>query len=209
VPEPALHERRALRAVDRDHRRKAARELPGDPGVWMFITADVFLFGVYFFVFSQGRLADPDLYEQSRRQLSATIGVANTLILLTSSWLVALAVVAAREARREAVTRCLKLAIGVGAAFAVMKVVEYSLKIHAGVTVTTNEFFGYYYGFTAIHFLHFLIGMAVLGVCLAKAGRDAIDDRYVVWIESSGCYWHMVDLLWIVLFPMLYLLRAT
>ena len=207
MPEPAR--RATLRAVDRGQGRKAARELPGDSGVWMFLTADVFLFGVYFFVFIQGRLADPELYEHSRRQLSATIGLANTLILLTSSWLVALAVAAAREADRESVRRFLKLAIGVGAAFAVTKIVEYSLKIHAGITVTTNEFFGYYFGFTAIHFLHFLIGMAVLGVCLAKARREAIDDRYVVWIESSGCYWHMVDLLWIVLFPMLYLLRAT
>ncbi len=206
---PDAAARAPLRVVDRDPRRKTARELPGDSGVWLFITADVFLFGVYFFVFIQGRLADPELYEQSRRQLSATIGLANTLILLTSSWLVALAVAAAREADRESVRQFLKLAIGVGAAFAVTKVVEYSLKIHAGITVTTNEFFGYYFGFTAIHFLHFLIGMAVLGVCLAKARRDAIDDRYVVWIESSGCYWHMVDLLWIVLFPMLYLLRAT
>lgn len=200
--------RAPLRVVERDHRRKIASELPGDSGVWLFLTADVCLFAVYFFVFMNARLADLELYEESRRQLSATLGLANTLILLTSSWLVALAVAAARAADRDAIVRFLKLAIGVGGAFAVTKIVEYSLKIHAGITVTTNEFFGYYFGFTAIHFFHFLIGMGVLGVCLAKARREAIDERYVVWIESSGCYWHMVDLLWIVLFAMLYLLRA-
>lgn len=188
---------------------KAPGRLPGDPGVWMFITADVLLFGVFFFVFTSGRLADPEGYERSRQHLDAGFGLANTLILLTSSWLVVLAVEAAREGNREHVIRLLKLAMLVGAAFAVTKIVEYALKIQAGITVTTSEFFGYYYGFTAIHFLHFVIGMGVLALCLAKARREAIDERYVAWIESSGCYWHMVDLLWIVLFPMLYLLRAA
>jgi len=64
------------------------------------------------------------------------------------------------------------------------------------------------FALTGLHFLHFLIGMVVLAVCLAKSRNDALDERFVVWIESSGCYWHMVDLLWIVLFPLLYLLHA-
>jgi nitric oxide reductase NorE protein len=63
--------------------------------------------------------------------------------------------------------------------------------------------------FTGIHFLHYIIGMVVLMICFHKAKTQPIDGNYVVWIESSGCYWHMVDLLWVVLFPMLYLLRAT
>ena len=201
MPSPAL---RAVRAPG----TATPRVLPGDPGVWMFITADVTLFCLFFFVFTSGRLADPDAYEISRQQLDPRFGLANTLILLTSSWLVVLAVHAARAGGREEVRRYLKLAMLVGAGFAVTKVAEYTLKISAGITVTTSEFFAYYYGFTAIHFFHFLVGMAVLAVCFAKAREEAIDERYLVWIESGGCYWHMVDLLWIVLFPMLYLLRA-
>jgi nitric oxide reductase NorE protein len=189
--------------------RERPGTLPGDPGVWMFLTADVSLFGLFFFVFTSGRLAAPEIYEQSRRQLSASIGLTNTLILLTSSLFVALAVDAARQGERDRVKRNLALAMLAGGGFATLKVTEYALKIHAGLVVTTNEFFAYYYGFTAIHFLHLLIGLGVLGVCLAKARSEAVDARYVVWIESSGCYWHMVDLLWIVLFPMLYLLRAA
>ena len=187
----------------------AGARLPGDDGVWMFLTADVLLFGLFFFVFTKCRVANPLLYEESRRHLDPAIGLVNTLILLTSSWFMVLAVEAARSGDRDRVERNLKSAMLVGACFAVTKVIEYGLKIRAGITVTTNEFFAYYYGFTAIHFVHFLIGMAVLAVCLSKARREAIDARYVVWIESGGCYWHMVDMLWIVLFPMLYLLRAT
>ena len=209
MPEAVL---RGLPRPPREAARPARRgpgTLPGDPGVWMFITADVTLFCLFFYVFMSERFAAPALYEESRRQLSAAIGLANTLILLTSSLFVALAVEAARESARAEVKRYLSFAIAAGLGFAVLKLVEYALKISAGLTVTTNGFFSYYYGFTAIHFFHVVIGIGVLTTCFLKARRDPIDGRYVLWIESSGCYWHMVDLLWIVLFPMLYLLRAA
>jgi nitric oxide reductase NorE protein len=152
----------------------------GDDGVWFFISADIALFAVLFAAFMFHRHEDPLLFEQSRHLLDAGVGTLNTLILLTSSWLVALAVHAAREGDRAAVSRYLTAGIGVGAGFAL----------------------------TGLHFVHFLIGMAVLTVCWHKCRRDPIDSHYRVWIESSGCYWHMVDLLRIVLFPMIYRLRA-
>jgi len=203
MPEAALRVVRPARAAAH------GTTLPGDPGVWMFITADVSLFCLFFYVFITSRLAAPALYEESRRQLAAGIGLANTLILLTSSLFVALAVEAARESERAAVRKNLRYAIAAGGGFALLKLVEYAVKISHGINVTTNEFFAYYYAFTAIHFFHVLIGIAVLSACFVKARREAIDERYVMWIESAGCYWCMVDLLWIVLFPMLYLLRAA
>ncbi len=175
--------------------------LPGDAGVWVFICADIFAFGLFFLLFMRGRVAHPALYDRSRQLL-------DPLILLTSSWFMVMAVTAAREGVRSRVIRNLVLAIGVGSGFAVTKIVEYSIKIHAGITMLSNEFFTYYFVFTGIHFLHFLIGMVVLTVCLTKARKQPMDANYVVWIEASGCYWHMVDLLWIMLFPMLYLLKA-
>ena len=96
----------------------------------------------------------------------------------------------------------------VGAGFAVSIIFEYWQKISHGITLLSNDFFMFYFALTGLHFLHFVIGMVVLAVCLAKSRTDALDQKYVVWIDSSGCYWHMVDLLWIVLFPMLYLLHA-
>jgi len=182
--------------------------LAGDDGVWFFISADITLFGVLFLLFVTERYKAAPLFESSRQQLEPLFGVFNTLVLLTSSWLVALAVQAARGADRPRLRRRLLLAMVVAAAFAVAKAIEYGQKFAAGITLVTNDFFGFYFALTGLHFLHYLVGMGVLAVCFAKAGRDSLDDRYVVWIESSGCYWHMVDLLWIFIFPMLYLLRA-
>jgi nitric oxide reductase NorE protein len=183
--------------------------LPGDSGVWLFIFADLCAFAVFFLVFTAGRSANPELYEASRLALDPRVGLANTVILLTSSWLVARAVHAARAGDRAGAVRGLAAALAVGATFGVSKISEWAAEVARGNTLLTNEFFAYYFAFTGIHFLHYAVGMAVLAVCVAKARRDPLDAHFRVWIESSGCYWHMVDLLWIVLFPMLYLQRAA
>ena len=156
------------------------------------------------------RLADaaaPALYEKSRQALDPAIGLLNTLILLTSGWLMVQAVAAGRDGDRPRVLRFLALTVLVGCGFALTKVLEYATKIRAGISMLTNEFFMYYFILTGIHFLHFVIGIIVLVVCLMKARREPLDARFTVWFESAGSYWHMVDLLWIVLFPLLYLLR--
>ena len=181
------------------------RRLAGEPGVWVFIGADMAAFGLFFLIFTVGRVGHPALYEQSRQALNPTIGLLSTLFLLTSSWLVVLAVGAARQGDRGPARILLMLAMLVGAGFAVNKVIEYTTKINAGITMLTNEFFTYYFIFTGIHFLHFIIGMVALGLCVSKARHERSSTRFLTWIESVGCYWHMVDLLWIVLFPMLYM----
>jgi len=183
--------------------------LPGDSGVWTFIIADMTAFAAFFLVFTAGSIESPELFEQSRKQLDAGLGLANTLILLTSSLFMVLAVEAARRGDRAATIRNLAATMLIGSGFAITKVIEYQHKGAAGISLLTNEFFSYYFAFTGIHFLHFVIGMAALAMMLSRAGRDAIDQRFVTWIEATGCYWHMVDLLWIMLFPMLYLLRAA
>ena len=185
------------------------RKLAGDAGVWFFISADITMFAVLFLLFLVERYRAVALFEQSRLQLDPALGVLNTLILLSSSWLVALAVHSARHGKRAAVSRYLGLGMLVGAGFAVTKIYEYWHKIAAGITLLSNDFFMFYFALTGLHFLHFAIGMVVLAVCWSKSRGDTLDDNFVIWIESSGCYWHMVDLLWIVLVPLLYLLHAT
>jgi len=207
TPRPPLAT--AFAVAGRTGRPPSRDSIPGDAGVWVFITADICAFALFFLLFTVGRVAQPALYEASRRALDPNLGLLNTLILLTSSWFMVRAVQAARRGERAAISVNLVLAIVVGAGFAATKAFEYGEKFSHGISMLTNEFFTYYFVFTGIHFLHFLIGIAALSVCLIKARAGALDAKFVTWIEATGCYWHMVDLLWIVLFPLLYLLRAA
>ncbi len=177
------------------------------PSIWAFIAADCASFGIFFAVFMVQRIDQPALFNQSARLLDVRLGLLNTMILITSSWLVALGAAAARRNDLPAFRRLLFGAIGVAAWFAAVKFIEYGDKIRHDITPLTNDFFSYYFVLTGVHLLHYLVGMAVL-IYLYRlaAGRRTVDRRYLNWIESGGIYWHMVDLLWVVLFPMFYLL---
>ena len=179
------------------------------PAILTFIAADVMAFGLFFALFMIQRSHDPALFNHASQSLDVRLGVLNTLILVTSGWLVVLAVEAARRGEREPLRRFLLLAMAVGLGFAVSKSVEYSIKISHGLTMLTNDFFMFYFFLTGIHFLHYLVGMGVLAMLWFKAGREAPDGPLLGWIESGGLYWHMVDLLWIMIFPLLYLLGAS
>jgi nitric oxide reductase NorE protein len=185
----------------------ARAALPGDSGVWVFIFADMCAFALFFLLFAVGRMAEPALYETSRQHLDLWFGLANTLILLVSGAFMAQAVRQARSAEWRASRLSLFLTLGVGMLFAVSKVLEWSAKAKAGIGLTSNEFFTYYFVFTGIHFLHFVVGVAVLGVLIARCRQALPQADKLRWIEAGGAYWHMVDLLWIVLFAMLYLMK--
>ena len=193
--------------------RDRSAAIPGDSGVWVFIFADMCAFAVFFMLFAVGRIAQPELYEASRQQLDLGMGLANTLILLTSGAFMAQAARQARSGNWIAARRSLILTLVVGSLFGATKVIEWSAKAAHGITLTTNEFFTYYFVFTGIHFLHFVVGIGVLLVLIARsrggAGHTDGQAGQLRWIEAGGAYWHMVDLLWIVLFAMLYLMRAV
>ena len=189
----------------------AARNIdwPGDQGVWFFIVADMCGFAIFFLLFSFGRMEQPALYEASRAQLDLHLGLANTLILLTSGAFMARATRQARVADWAGARSSLILTLSVGSIFALTKAVEWGMKIANGVGLATNEFFTYYFVFTGIHFLHFVIGIGVLAVLIGRCRRDLPQADRLRWIEAGGAYWHMVDLLWIVLFAMFYLQSAA
>jgi len=183
-------------------------KLPGDEGFWFFIAGDLCLFAVLFLVFITARMDAVGQFELARKKLHPGLGLVSTLVLVTSSYFMVRAVVAARAGLRGPVVRDLSLALGIGWFFAVVKAVDYGGKFAAGIGPTTNDFFMYYFALTGLHLVHYAAGLAVLTISLLRAFRGGLRSGYTRWIESVGVYWHMVDLLWIFLFPMFYLLRA-
>jgi nitric oxide reductase NorE protein len=176
------------------------------PGILTFLFADVAVFGLLFAAFMMERMHQVALFDRSSATLDVKLGMLNTLILLTSGFCVVLAVHAARQGRAIVTRRWLLASFVVGAGFGVTKLTEYSAKIGHGITMLTNDFYMFYFVLTGVHFIHFLAGMGVLAVLWFRAAREPVDGPLFGWIESGGLYWHMVDLLWIVIFPMLYLL---
>ena len=182
--------------------------LPGDEGVFFFIIADMAMFALFFLLFMVGQAQDPETYRSSRALLDPVLGLTNTLILVFSGWWMVRAVEAGRAEDWALARRRVLAAILFGSAFAGTKAFEYYSKISAGIDLTTNEFFTYYFAFTGIHFLHFVLGIVVLAVTALKLAKPE-GEKTRIWLESAGAYWHMVDLLWMVLFPMLYLAGGT
>jgi len=176
-------------------------------GVWVFIAADMAMFGLLFISFMLDRSKQLAVFQTSRSFLNPNIGGLNTLILLGSSWFVALAVDAAKKSDGSRTCRYLACGIACGLAFGVSKAFEYTEKLRSGISMPSNPFFTYYYALTGIHLLHVAAGTVVLGVMLVKARRGAYDGRNYAGLETGASYWHMVDLLWIMLFPLLYLMR--
>ncbi len=182
--------------------------VPGELGIWMFIAGDVVLFSLLFFLFLQFRAGQEAQFTESQRHLNQALGLVNTLLMLSSSWLVASAVQAARRQQWQIASRCFASAFACGAGFIVVKYFEYGEKIRAGFTPNSNDFFMYYYVYTGIHLIHVVIGMGVLAtltIYTRSAGRAA----KVQHLESGATFWHLVDLLWIVLFALLYLVGQT
>jgi nitric oxide reductase NorE protein len=178
---------------------------PGTDGVWTFVFMDMIIFLMMFLSFMTERLRHGALYAASQLRLNEFFGLANTLILLTSSWMVVEAVQAARRNEVRRVRRFLGLAWMLGLAFAVDKFVEYYLKIRAGVTPATNSFYSFYFFITIVHFFHVIAGMFFIAYCRGNARLRIGSERYVTGLENVGLFWHFVDVLWIFIFPLLYL----
>lgn len=176
------------------------------PGILTFIIADMIIFGVLFVAFMVERSGQVTLFDLSSATLNVQLGLLNTLILVSSGLFVVLAVQAARQGQSQATRAWLLASFAVGAGFGITKLIEYGDKLEHGITMLSNDFYMFYFVLTGVHFLHFLGGMVVLAVLWFRAGREPVDGPLFGWIESGALYWHMVDLLWIVIFPLLYLL---
>lgn len=190
-------------------RGTAAPRVPGENSLWLLILGDMVIYAIMFLVFAYSYQQQPDTFAAGQALLNKSFGFINTLLLLTSSWFVAKGVRSIRCQPRLDASHWLLLALVCGGAFVVSKVVEYSLKINAGMVLTSNDFFMYYYMITAFHLIHVLIGMSVLVFMWRTARHPQVSAEDVRFLESGATFWHLVDLLWIMIFPLIYLLGRT
>lgn len=179
--------------------------IPGEAGVWVLIGGDLVLFSFLFLTFLSYRAQAPELFGAGRALLDPVLGLVNTLLMLTSSWCVASGVTAVRRGQDGIPHRCFAMALACGAAFVAVKYVEYGAKLRAGITMMTDDFFMFYFAYTGLHLIHVLIGMGVLVAMTVHARGRRTTTVHAALIESGASFWHLVDLLWIVLFALLYL----
>ncbi len=178
---------------------------PGTSGIWTFVFIDMVVFLFLFVVYVSERLRLTDTFVEAQHHLSPAVGLLSTLALLTSSWCMAEAVHAARRTDMRRTGLALSAALLFGAVFAVNKIIEYGGKFEAGITPVTNGFYTFYFLITGLHFLHVLGGMVFMIHCRRQLAHESGDPAYVTKLENVGLFWHFVDVLWLFIFPMLYL----
>jgi cytochrome c oxidase subunit 3 len=200
----------------------------GSLGMWVFLVTEIMFFGGLFMAYTLYRSAYPAAFAVASNHLDLTMGAINTVVLICSSLSMAMAVYFAQTGDRRLQVICLVLTIILGATFLGIKAVEYHQKYvdnlipgtlipghpfswggHLPVGVSAQNiqmFFWIYFAMTGIHALHMIIGLVLLAILAVQAYRGRFTPEYHAPIELTGLYWHFVDIIWIFLFPLLYLL---
>jgi cytochrome c oxidase subunit III len=189
----------------------------GRMGVWLFLVTEILLFGGLFCAFAIFRSKYFPSFVEAHHHLDRVMGGINTIVLICSSFTMALAVRSAQKNETKKTTALLLITLACAGAFLVVKYFEYGHKIHDGLlpgrffSATGFEsghagiFFSIYFMMTGIHGLHVVIGMALIMWILLRNMKSEFSQRYYAPVENVGLYWHLVDLVWIYLFPLLYL----
>lgn len=184
---------------------------PGDFGIWLVVYIELITFGLLFIGYAFARAGEIEIFNQSQLLLDQKLGFINTLILLTSSYFVVKALEAVKkfdaDVARKKASRWLIYAMSLGALFLVIKILEISDKYSQGINLSTNTFFMFYIIIIVFHFLHVVLGMIILFNVRQNVKAQMYSKDNFKGIETGGVYWHLVDLLWIVLFPLVYIMR--
>jgi cytochrome c oxidase subunit 3 len=191
-------------------------DLASKTGMWLFLFTEMLLFGGLFVVYSVYRYRNPEAFHLAAKELSVFIGTLNTIILLTSSATIAMSITAIQKNNKKLALVLAGITILLGLAFLVNKYFEWGEhireQIYPGSSVLALRgqgdvlFYGLYFFMTGLHALHIIIGLVFIGIVTGKITRNKITfDNYVL-LENSGLYWHLVDMIWIFLFPLFYLI---
>jgi cytochrome c oxidase subunit III len=187
-------------------------------GMWVFLVNEVMFFGGLFTVYIVYRTLHPDGFAHASHHLDVTLGTINTVVLITSSLTMAMAVWASQVGRRRMLIWCIVLTAALGAVFLVIKGYEYWHKFHEHLVPgahfmwdgpekdVAEIFYSLYFALTGLHALHMVIGLGIMAWLLWMAWSGRVGRAYHAPVEISGLYWHFVDIVWIFLFPLLYLI---
>lgn len=178
----------------------------GKLGMWVFLASEVMLFGSLISSYIVLRLGSPLFVIPSHELLSIPVAAANTFVLIVSSVTMVLALASIQQDNRKAMIGYLLATILCGFIFLAVKAWEYPHKWHEGITISSGLFGSFYYTMTGLHGLHVLGGIAFNTYILIEGIRGRWSSRRCERVEYAGIYWHFVDLVWVVLFPLLYLL---
>ncbi len=190
---------------------KKHKHPPGDFAVWIIIYIELLTFGLFFIGYIYSRRSNIELFNASQLLLDQRAGFINTVLLLTSSYFVVKTIhiiktINTQEAFNRA-SNWLLGAIGLGGIFLILKMTEFVGKYQEGINLSTNSFFMFYFLLTMFHFMHVVLGMIILFNLYQKTKIGGYTKKDHIGLESGASYWHMVDLLWIVLFPLIYIIR--
>jgi cytochrome c oxidase subunit 3 len=184
-------------------------------GMWIFLGTEILMFGGLFIAYFILKFRHPEVFLSGSLSLNQALGGLNTIILLCSSYTMVLAVDAAQRDNQPALKRNLIFTLVFAAGFLVVKYFEWGYKFGKGIRPMTDVeagmsldvFYSVYYMTTGLHLIHVLIGMAVIGYVYFKATKGEYKNKNFTVVEMVGLYWHLVDIVWIFLFPLLYLSR--
>jgi nitric oxide reductase NorE protein len=178
---------------------------PGGILMWIIIFLELITFGLALISMVYYSKENPELFHESRLQLNGVIGTINTLLLISGGFFMAQSVAYLKQENIQKSSLYLKLTMLGGVLFLVLKTFEYISKIDAGLTIGYNTFFTFYWMLTLFHVIHMLVGLVILGSIYIginkKESTTTIED-----VEASAAFWHMCDLIWLLLFPIIYLL---
>jgi len=186
-------------------------------GMWLFIFTELLLFGGLFIVYSVYRYLNPEAFHLAAEELDTTIGALNTVLLLVSSMTIAMATSALQKKQKGTAILLVEITFMLGLIFLINKYFEWGVKFDHGIWPGSEHllndmsqgeilFFGLYFVMTGLHALHIIVGLVIMGFAISGINKGKVHPQRPSLLENCGLYWHLVDLIWIFLFPLFYLI---
>lgn len=187
--------------------KKYPKPIPGDLAMWIIIFAELLVFGIFFIAYAVVRINNVDMFNDSQLTLNREMGAINTILLITASYFVVMSIHALKNNTTKKSSHYLYAAIASGSLFILIKTLEFHDKMSAGIDIGTNTFYMFYFLLTLFHYFHVILGLMILFVVALKTRKGHYKADQTHAMETAGSYWHMVDLVWIIMFPLIYVIR--